>query len=397
MSALDDSRQRDKALDISLSCCVQAPAGSGKTELLTQRMLKLLGLCQRPEEILAITFTRKAAAEMRNRVLDILAEASVVDDGQLASLPKHRRQTLELARVVLDRDAKLGWSLQANTSRLRINTIDSFNQFLVAKLPVTSALGMMPGIAENPRELFREAVTDLLKSLDSTSHLGRELEVLLTHLNNQWSTLESLLCGLLGKRDQWLPHILGMRGNSKTSRAYMEHTLGNIVESALADLDKALCPYLSRLLPLYAFAADNLAASGNSALADCALADRLPPQRVAAFGQWRTCMALLLREDNGKPALRKTVTADQGFPAQSAPGSKTDKALRKQYKSDMVELLQALAGDEALRPSLETFFFLPEPSFNDRQWRVLESLIIILPQLVSHLSLVFAQHQQVGS
>jgi len=109
-----DQHSRARALDTNTSFCVQAPAGSGKTELLTQRLLKLLAQVQEPEEILAFTFTRKAAAEMRERLLRSLHEALVLQDTPPAlrrPLAEHKRQTLELASAVLAQNERQGWQL----------------------------------------------------------------------------------------------------------------------------------------------------------------------------------------------------------------------------------------------------------------------------------------------
>src|SRR5512134_3667271 len=102
---MSDSAAREAALDPSRSFIVQAPAGSGKTELLIQRYLALLATVQQPEQVVAITFTRKAAAEMRRRVLRALRAAA--DDAPPAQ--SHEQRGFELARVVIARDRELEW------------------------------------------------------------------------------------------------------------------------------------------------------------------------------------------------------------------------------------------------------------------------------------------------
>src|SRR3977135_3276332 len=118
---IEDSPARARALDTSTSFIVQAPAGSGKTELLVQRFLKLLSLAQKPEEILAITFTKKAAAEMRKRVLERLPNS-----GEIAH-------------------------------RLRIQTIDAFCTALTRQEPVLSRFGDQPEIIEDAKPTYKHA------------------------------------------------------------------------------------------------------------------------------------------------------------------------------------------------------------------------------------------------
>ncbi len=88
MKKPNDAGQRTAALDTSRSHHVESPAGSGKTLLLTKRFLKLLGEVRDPAEILAITFTEKAAGEMRQRITGFLSgRASANDpDGEMTAL-----------------------------------------------------------------------------------------------------------------------------------------------------------------------------------------------------------------------------------------------------------------------------------------------------------------------
>ena len=157
-----DQAARDAALDPRRSFIVQAPAGSGKTELLVRRYLGLLKTVQQPEEILAITFTRKAAAEMRRRVLE-----KIDNPGEVAH-------------------------------RLRIQTIDSLCVALTRQMPVMSRFGAQPEIAEDAREFYLEAAAQVLGNF--TPAVVRLLE----HLDNNALTAAALLADILQCRDRWI-------------------------------------------------------------------------------------------------------------------------------------------------------------------------------------------------
>ena len=69
-----DYQVRERATNPLQSFVVNAPAGSGKTTLLVTRILKLLTIIEKPSEIIAITFTKKAAAQMRRKLIDVMGK-----------------------------------------------------------------------------------------------------------------------------------------------------------------------------------------------------------------------------------------------------------------------------------------------------------------------------------
>src|SRR5690349_11572976 len=136
MSAKDalarDARHRERALDTRASFLVQAPAGSGKTELLIQRYLALLATVQGPQRVVAVTFTRKAANEMRERVTKALRDAK---EGKPVT-ETHEAVTRRLATAALLRADELGWSILDYPAQLNIGTIDSLCGRIARQAPL---------------------------------------------------------------------------------------------------------------------------------------------------------------------------------------------------------------------------------------------------------------------
>ncbi len=195
-----DQAQREKALDPRRSILVRAPAGSGKTDLLTRRFLRLLGKVDDPGQIVAITFTKAAAAEMRNRILSELEKAGSAPDPDADPISMEA-----LAQRALVRSKTLGWNLLDLPAQLRISTIDSFCRDLALQQPLLSGLGGGIDIAEQPTELYRRAARRTLEQIDgSDSPLREAIASLLLWRDNSWVDLENQLVLMLERRDQWM-------------------------------------------------------------------------------------------------------------------------------------------------------------------------------------------------
>jgi len=389
MNAPIDAAQRLDALDPTRSFCVTAPAGSGKTELLSQRVLALLARAEQPEEILAITFTRKAAAEMRERILNALRAAQLSEP-----VAAHKRQTWQLAAAVLQRDAECGWNLLNNPARLRVQTIDGFCASLTAQMPVLSQFGGQPRVTEQAAPLYRAAIDALLAQLEQHEPIADSLAELLLHVDNRVERLHELLADLLARRDQWLPHLFvgierGAAIEAGSVRILLEHTLRQVRCDALHKARAHLLIYRGELLPLLDFAAQRLQEENPDhplvALRGCI---DFPECDSAAVERWRGIAEFLLKKDGD---WRKQVDKRLGFP----PGVGLQKAEFQTRKQSMQALLEALSQHTDLREVLNEILHLPAHDYPDTQWHVLVHLTQVLRHAVAQLQLVFQTHGEV--
>ena len=163
-----DRRQRE-SLDPSASVWVSASAGTGKTKVLTERLLNLMLAGTPPSRILCLTFTRAAAAEMSNRVNDRLAKWTVLPRGELAQelvdltgrYPNaedlaHARQLF--ARVL---DAPGG---------AKIETIHAFCQSLLRRFPLEAQVP--PEFAVIDERSAAEALSDAAAAIIAAARIG---------------------------------------------------------------------------------------------------------------------------------------------------------------------------------------------------------------------------------
>ncbi len=359
---IPDLRAREQALSPTRSFIVQAPAGSGKTELLIQRYLGLLATVNEPEEIIAITFTRKAAAEMRERVLH--AFANVAAGRLLAS--DHERRTQELVRAAMARDSARGWRITDSPARLRIQTIDSLCAALTRQMPMLSKFGSQPESIEDAGALYAEAARATVELIEAKDPAADYVERLLVHLDNNVARVEELLVEMLRRRDHWLRHVAN-------ERAELEGALVAERRAVLARVHAGLpAAVRGELLALANIARANL---GQAPLAS------LPGGDDAAG--WAALADLLLTK---KDEWRKSLTKNDGFPAGAAHAAAKQRALA---------LIAELGASEPLRAALADSRRLPAPGYSDAQWQVLEAITELLKRAVAQLKLVFQARGEV--
>lgn len=373
---LNDNYARTEALDPCQSFIVSAPAGSGKTGLITQRMLKLLTIVESPEEVLCITFTRKAAAEMRQRIFGALVDA------QEKPKPNEpfERQTWELAQKVLNRNSIKNWNLLDIPYRLRIKTIDSFCHYVARQFMFDSGSGELPEQSEFPDSFYQIAARELLDQLEKNNTTSEALKIVLSHMGNNLKRCETLFADMLGKRDQWLPHIFSVNNNQD----YFQEVIEQLINDKLNQTYQQLLPLAGELIELADYAGCN-ATDKSPEIQTLAGIASFPSLNQQGLAQWKTLFQLLVTRDKKYPP-RRTINKNQGFPA--------DNEAQKQQKKRMMTLLADFGQDQILQALILDTMYLPDIDRNHEQQEILHALGILLPQLAAILKIIFQQQGQ---
>jgi len=374
---MSDQSDRETALATDRSFIVQAPAGSGKTELLIQRFLSLLTTVEEPEQIVAITFTRKAAAEMRARVCRALRDAVT----QLPVKKTHEIRTRELAKIALQHSQQLGWNLIKQPQRLRINTLDSLNAWLAQRLPVLSGGVYGATVLENAESNYLEATRRVLNKLSNVSELRESLKSLLKTIDSRVDRLEKLLAELLSRREQWGAY-LGTENSDQLAHT-IRRSLENLVTDQLEQLARALpkaCT--SEIVALFQYAAENsIDTTFNKAISNWDIDSKGIPTTFDYLTCWQALANLLLTK---KQKWRTRLPANLGF------GKEADEA-----KVRLVSLIEKLKPEKELLYLLHDIRSLPSPHYEEKQWQILSDLRIVLHYLRAELRIVFAERSEI--
>ena len=184
-----DHQVRKKALGQG-SFIVQAPAGSGKTSLLVKRFLNRLLEVKSPKEVLALTFTNKAAAEMAQRLKEALEGKS--KDNEIKKIVE------KISKHAL----KNKWD-EGYIDTLMVMTIDKLALRLIKQTPILSSSGVNFLTDEDPDDLYRETIRETITS-NAENHL------LFKYFDYDYHKLTEQLLALISKRDQWLPIVSGL-------------------------------------------------------------------------------------------------------------------------------------------------------------------------------------------
>ena len=344
MIAPADQAVRERALDPTRSFIVQAPAGSGKTELLVQRYLRLLGREQEPDAVLAITFTRKAAAEMRERVSRSLREAA---SGH-PHAPPHRQVSLRLARRVLEQSRRRGWDLPDNPARLRIITIDALGSWLAVSSPVSSGGGALGNLRPDAKPLYEQAAKMLLR--DGIRQGDRDVEILLRHLDGEGQQFTELIARMLARREQWLP-LLGAEDTADSLNAALRGLVQREIERML---------------------------------------DSLGPWRAAFESAFATHWA---GEGEPEDPARPDALAGWGRAAADLLTKKNDWYVRFRQKLDP-ELEQAMRASRDFRERLSRLRILDSPAYAEERRQLVHAVMRVLRNAFAHLKVLFAQRRE---
>ena len=205
LSLAETAANQRLATDPSVSAWVSANAGTGKTYVLSRRVLRLLLAGTEPERILCLTFTKAAAAEMSKRVFELLAQWVTASDAQLVASLENL-----LGRAATPVEAGRARQLFARAIEtpggLKVQTIHAFAERLLKRFPLEA--GVAPHFSTlddaSARELLREAIDGTLSAAarDKSGRLWAALEIVIPHAaEDGFDQILGLALSKLDRRD----------------------------------------------------------------------------------------------------------------------------------------------------------------------------------------------------
>lgn len=346
-----DTPIRDEAVSPADSYIVQAPAGSGKTALLVRRYLNLLTVVRQPEEILAITFTDKAAREMKSRVLKELA----LKDG--------------IAAQVHARSRRLHWDLELNPQRMKIQTIDSFAYSIVQRMPIECQLSLDYQSMEKSDEIYFEAAVEFFEQvLRRGSNTEYATDILALFENNIDQAIHTF-ASMLSHRQNWIKSVQRVLyakrdGESEAEIfAQLETTrnryVGNVIDTTRRSLPEALierCKSLCRAV--------------------CKNLDK-PFYDFERTEDWAILASVFLTNAS---SIRKVVNRNQGFPPGSREKQLWSELTSEIEKENLAEIFQRIQG-------------IPDGKILRRHREAFNSLCLGLPSLIQKLNVIFQRRE----
>ncbi|HEY3487289.1 MAG TPA: UvrD-helicase domain-containing protein, partial [Gammaproteobacteria bacterium] len=187
-----------------INAVVSASAGTGKTYLLVTRILRLLLAEVPPERILALTFTRKAAGEMRQRLHIRLLEMATLDEAALKTMLTSMDVPIDAAKI--DQARRLHESVLLSPRSLRILTFHAFCQELLQRFPLEADVPPGYELLETGG-ILQEAAWDAV-FLEATRQpegaLAQALTMLFIRCNSLSNVHDALIKAFLSHRNDWL-------------------------------------------------------------------------------------------------------------------------------------------------------------------------------------------------